>query len=254
MRAAAPLVQEKIAKLGEFPDFAGFLFHDVEPDPALLDRRCSRARSRDARGRGAVRVRADRSCAEGAVRAPRPQAAPGVSRRSVLPSPARRCHPGSTRASSSSAGTSRWPESDAPLRRRGLERSERIEGVLERRPRPSPIARTRPRQVVRRLIRSRPLDPRLLQGLRSPVRVAPVSHFQEVNEGWSRSGTARASKPRLRSAEMGGDEGNAEDRSRRRRRALASPALPNQPRARRSPRGRGRHARRGSSADRAGDA
>ena len=37
IRAAAPLVQEKIAKLGEFPDFAGFLFHDVEPDPALLD-------------------------------------------------------------------------------------------------------------------------------------------------------------------------------------------------------------------------
>ena len=37
MRAAVPLVQEKIAKLGEFPDFAGFLFHDVEPDPALLD-------------------------------------------------------------------------------------------------------------------------------------------------------------------------------------------------------------------------
>jgi glutamyl-tRNA synthetase len=31
-------VQEKIAKLGEFPEFAGFLFHDVEPDPALLDR------------------------------------------------------------------------------------------------------------------------------------------------------------------------------------------------------------------------
>jgi glutamyl-tRNA synthetase len=37
IRAAAPLVQEKIARLGEFPDFAGFLFHDVEPDPALLD-------------------------------------------------------------------------------------------------------------------------------------------------------------------------------------------------------------------------
>ena len=32
-----PLVQEKIAKLSEFPDFAGFLFHDVEPDPAELD-------------------------------------------------------------------------------------------------------------------------------------------------------------------------------------------------------------------------
>lgn len=38
IRAAAPHVQEKIAKLGEFPGFAGFLFHDVEPDPALLDR------------------------------------------------------------------------------------------------------------------------------------------------------------------------------------------------------------------------
>ena len=39
VRAAAPLVQEKIGRLGEFPGFAGFLFHDVEPDPALLDRR-----------------------------------------------------------------------------------------------------------------------------------------------------------------------------------------------------------------------
>jgi glutamyl-tRNA synthetase len=38
IRAAAPIVQEKMAKLGEFPGFAGFLFHDVEPDPALLDR------------------------------------------------------------------------------------------------------------------------------------------------------------------------------------------------------------------------
>jgi glutamyl-tRNA synthetase len=37
IRAAAPLVQEKITRLGEFPQFAGFLFGDVEPDPALLD-------------------------------------------------------------------------------------------------------------------------------------------------------------------------------------------------------------------------
>ncbi len=34
---AAPLVQEKIARLSQFPDFAGFLFHDVEPDRAELD-------------------------------------------------------------------------------------------------------------------------------------------------------------------------------------------------------------------------
>jgi glutamyl-tRNA synthetase len=30
VRRAAPLVQEKIARLGEFPQFAGFFFHDVE--------------------------------------------------------------------------------------------------------------------------------------------------------------------------------------------------------------------------------
>ena len=34
---AAPLVQEKIAKLSEFPGFAGFLFGNVEPDSADLD-------------------------------------------------------------------------------------------------------------------------------------------------------------------------------------------------------------------------
>ena len=36
IRAAAPLVQEKIATLGEFPAFAGFLFAPVEPDPEQL--------------------------------------------------------------------------------------------------------------------------------------------------------------------------------------------------------------------------
>jgi len=39
VRAAAPLVQEKIGRLGEFPAFAGFLFEDVAPDPELLDAR-----------------------------------------------------------------------------------------------------------------------------------------------------------------------------------------------------------------------
>jgi glutamyl-tRNA synthetase len=37
VRASVPLVQEKIARLSEYPDFAGFLFGDVEPDPSLLD-------------------------------------------------------------------------------------------------------------------------------------------------------------------------------------------------------------------------
>jgi glutamyl-tRNA synthetase len=36
IRKAAPLVQDKIATLGEFPAFAGFLFARVEPDPAEL--------------------------------------------------------------------------------------------------------------------------------------------------------------------------------------------------------------------------
>jgi glutamyl-tRNA synthetase len=37
VRKTVPIVQDKIAKLAEYPEFAGFLFHDVEPDPALLD-------------------------------------------------------------------------------------------------------------------------------------------------------------------------------------------------------------------------
>src|SRR5713226_3395108 len=37
VRQAAPLVQEKIERLGQFPEFAGFLFGPVEPDRALLD-------------------------------------------------------------------------------------------------------------------------------------------------------------------------------------------------------------------------
>jgi len=37
VRRAAPLVQEKIATLGEFPAFAGFLFGPIEPGPELVD-------------------------------------------------------------------------------------------------------------------------------------------------------------------------------------------------------------------------
>jgi hypothetical protein len=57
-------VQEKIQRLGEYPAFAGFFFHDVEPDPAELDgggpmlaaageasRRSSRSRRRRSRPR-----------------------------------------------------------------------------------------------------------------------------------------------------------------------------------------------------------
>jgi glutamyl-tRNA synthetase len=37
VRRAAPLVQEKIKKLGEVPELARFLFEDVEPDPSLVE-------------------------------------------------------------------------------------------------------------------------------------------------------------------------------------------------------------------------
>jgi glutamyl-tRNA synthetase len=37
IRGAAPIVQEKIERFGQFPDFAGFLFREVEPDPTLLN-------------------------------------------------------------------------------------------------------------------------------------------------------------------------------------------------------------------------
>ena len=37
VRRAAPLVQEKIERFGQFPELARFLFEDVPPDPDLLD-------------------------------------------------------------------------------------------------------------------------------------------------------------------------------------------------------------------------
>ena len=37
IRRSAPLVQEKISTLGAYPQFAGFLFQEVEPDGELLD-------------------------------------------------------------------------------------------------------------------------------------------------------------------------------------------------------------------------
>ena len=37
VRQAAPLVQEKIETLNQFPDYVRFLFEDVQPDPSLVD-------------------------------------------------------------------------------------------------------------------------------------------------------------------------------------------------------------------------
>ena len=37
VRRTAPIVQEKIERFGQFPDYAGFLFRDIAPDPSLFD-------------------------------------------------------------------------------------------------------------------------------------------------------------------------------------------------------------------------
>src|SRR5690242_18885520 len=39
VRRSVPIVQEKIERFGQYPDFAGFLFQEVHPDPALLNGR-----------------------------------------------------------------------------------------------------------------------------------------------------------------------------------------------------------------------
>jgi glutamyl-tRNA synthetase len=39
VRRTVPIVQEKIERFGQYPDFAGFLFGDVHPDPELLNGR-----------------------------------------------------------------------------------------------------------------------------------------------------------------------------------------------------------------------
>jgi glutamyl-tRNA synthetase len=41
VRRSVPIVQEKIERFGQYPDFAGFLFREVHTDPALLDGRKS---------------------------------------------------------------------------------------------------------------------------------------------------------------------------------------------------------------------
>ena len=87
IRAAAPLVQEKIATLGQFPEFAGFLFHRVEPPRELLEgAEPMLEAAREALATpGALEPGVDR------VRAPRPGRAPGPEApRSLSAGPGRR--------------------------------------------------------------------------------------------------------------------------------------------------------------------
>ena len=78
IRAAAPLVQEKIGSFGEFAGFAGFLFHDVEPDPALLDAAHPRRCRNGAREAGELDRGRDRVGVEEALRRTGGEAADGL--------------------------------------------------------------------------------------------------------------------------------------------------------------------------------
>ena len=103
VRQAAPLVQEKIETLSQFPDYVRFLFEEIEPDPALLDNRVLEAAaetladwSRSTRRRLSPAGLAERL---------EPSRARRFSR-SEWRSPGRRSHRVSSRASSCSAGKS----------------------------------------------------------------------------------------------------------------------------------------------------
>ena len=79
IRAAAPLVQEKIERLGQFPEFAGFLFERRNGyDRGGARRRRARRRRGDAGRAGAVHRGGDRAGAAGPRGADRAEAASGV--------------------------------------------------------------------------------------------------------------------------------------------------------------------------------
>ena len=75
MRATAPLVQEKIEKFSQYPDFVRFLFEDVEPPdgarPAIVRRRRRPARAALEPGRRAAIEEALRGLVEELGQKPR---------------------------------------------------------------------------------------------------------------------------------------------------------------------------------------
>ena len=79
MHATAPLVQEKIEKFSQYPDFVRFLFEDVSPDGAdpTMCRRCARsAWKRSSRGRRRAIEEALRALADELGEKPRNAFAP----------------------------------------------------------------------------------------------------------------------------------------------------------------------------------
>ena len=163
VRKAAPLVQEKLTRLDEFPAYARFLFEDVQPDPAELDGGAPvLAAARDALAElepfTAESIEAALRCG---ARAARPEAAAGISADSRcgdgledVAGPLREHRAARTRDDSVAA------QRAAASYRQGLRRPERVECALESKPGPSSELHRRSRQclvVLRRVPRAHEL-------------------------------------------------------------------------------------------------
>ena len=252
VRAAAPLVQEKIAQLGEFPEFAGFLFHDVEPDPALLDP-------------DVLAAAAEALAAVEPFTAERIEAALKELCERLGLKPRQAFQPIRVAVTGSKVSPGLYESLELLGREESLARLSRAAAAAAWAARAGRArAGTRPTRGGG--------SSRSAPGARSSVRsifVSPIRVSAGVAESsvlfpdFSFSTGKRRLHPirygatagtRLGSAAIWAAKGGAalEDRARRRRRALAAPALPGQPRARGAPRARGRHARRGPRAARAG--
>ena len=148
VRAAAPLVQEKIERLGQFPEFAGFLFErpyaGSATTPRSSTRRCSRGPpTRSQRSSRSPRRRSRQRCGHSPTAWAR---SPGRHfSRSGSPSPDRRFHPDCSRASSCWGARKRSCGSGAPTRQRPRPR-QWIQGTLELPPGAPPEAGCRPRE------------------------------------------------------------------------------------------------------------
>ena len=144
VRRAAPHVQEKIEKLGDFFEFAGFLFRDVSPDGDALDPRVLAEAERtlaDVEPFTAAQIEpALRGLAERLELKPRRRSSRSGSR-----SRARRSRRASSSRSSCSGRTARWSGSAPPELER-LRVRERVEGPLELQPGAAAERRRRRRQ------------------------------------------------------------------------------------------------------------
>ena len=170
IRKAAPLVQEKIATLGEFPAFAGFLFARGRARSGEARRRADAPGRRGAPGRGgALRGGRDRGGATRCGRGARPEAARGFS-----------ADPSRPHRLAGLAGPVREPR--APW-----------QGRIPRSP---DGQRPRPRERVERPLKRQPgAPPKEGRGLRQ--HGGCDYHFQVVNASSARTDTALWSVPRM---------------------------------------------------------